>query len=180
MPLVHHVNNLLLKLCLMLVSTYASITLAIDPTSELPIEIESDTAVLNDQKGVASYSGNVIITQGLSRLEANQISVIAVDKKIVSIDAVGSPAHFVQQDSAEASAIHGYGDNIVYTASNAILKLIKNAILTKDNNSFSGEMIEYDIVKKAIKAKGNETMGTRVKIQYNPRLQEKPATKEIK
>ena len=45
--------------------------LAIDPNSKSPIEIESDQATLDDKTGSSTYSGNVIITQGLSRLEAD-------------------------------------------------------------------------------------------------------------
>jgi lipopolysaccharide export system protein LptA len=141
---------------------------AIDPNSNLPIQIESDRASLNDETGISNYSGNVIISQGLSRLEAENISVNAVNRKIVSIKATGNPAHFTQQDDVLSTGTHGYGEKIVYIASEEILKFFGGAKLVQQDNSFSGEQIEYDIVRKAIKAKGDESIGSRVKIQYYP------------
>jgi len=142
--------------------------LAIDPNSNLPIQIESDRATLNDETGISNYSGNVIISQGLSRLEADNISVNALDRKIVSIKATGKPAHFTQQDSAASPSTHGYGKTIVYIAKESILKFLGEARLVQQDNSFAGEQIEYDIMRKAIKAQGDESIGSRVKIQYNP------------
>ena len=141
---------------------------AIDPNSNLPIQIESDRATLNDETGISNYSGNVIISQGLSRLEADNISVNALDRKIVSIKATGKPAHFTQQDNAISPSTHGYGNTIVYIAKESTLKFLGEARLVQKDNSFAGEQIEYDIMKKAIKAQGDETIGSRVKIQYNP------------
>lgn len=142
--------------------------LAIDPTSKLPIHIESDRATLDDATGISNYAGNVIITQGESRLEADNISVNAVNRKIVSIKATGTPAHFIQKAQNESNLTHGYANTIIYTAADASLKLLNNASLVQDNNSFSGEQIHYDTVKRAIRAKGDKTVGTRVKIQYFP------------
>lgn len=142
--------------------------LAINPSSKLPIQIESDRATLNDETGVSNYAGNVIISQGLSRLEADNISVNARDRKIVSIKATGRPAHFVQQDDIKTPPTHGYGKTIIYITKDEILRFIGDAKLVQQDNSFSGDQIEYDIVRKAIKAQGDESIGSRVKIQYHP------------
>ena len=150
-----------------LLSTTPS-ALAIDPTSKLPIQIESDRASLDDATGISNYAGNVIITQGESRLEADNISVNTVNRKIVSIKATGTPAHFIQKTPNDKSLTHGYADTIIYTAVDESLKLLNNASLAQDNNSFSGEQIHYDIVKRAIRAKGDKAVGTRVIIQYYP------------
>jgi len=159
---------LFLSATLIALFSYTPFAFAIDPTSKLPIEIESDRATLDDETGISNYAGNVIITQGQSRLEADNISVNAVNRKIVSIKASGQPAHFIQQAPNETSPTHGYANTIIYTAIDASLKLINNASLVQDNNSFSGEQIEYDIAKRAITAKGDKSIGSRVKIQYFP------------
>ena len=141
---------------------------AIDPNSKAPIEIESDQATLDDKTGSSTYSGNVIITQGLSRLEAEFIKVESAERKISSISATGSPAHFVQQTDVNDVSTHGYGNAITYRTDNGSLTFKGDARLIQAENSFSGEEIEYDVIKKAIKAKGDESVGTRVKIQYFP------------
>tara|TARA_R110001592_G_scaffold52649_10_gene161425 strand:- start:21930 stop:22472 length:543 start_codon:yes stop_codon:yes gene_type:complete len=140
---------------------------AIDPTSNAPIEIESDQATLDDKTGSSTYTGNVIISQGQTRLEAEFITVSSKDRKITSIEATGSPAHFVQQTDINTST-HGYGNTISYSTELESITFTGNARLLQAENSFSGEVIDYDIVKKAIKAKGDENIGTRVKIQYYP------------
>ena len=141
---------------------------AIDPGSKLPITIESDSASLDDQSGVSTYSGSVVISQGLSRLEADNISVITKDRKITSIKAIGNPAHFTQQENAESPSTHGYGLTIVYIATDNLLRFSGSARLVQHENSFSGEQIEYDIIKRAIRAKGDQSQGSRVKIHYYP------------
>tara|TARA_R110002167_G_scaffold323016_1_gene528932 strand:- start:67 stop:606 length:540 start_codon:yes stop_codon:yes gene_type:complete len=140
----------------------------IDPNSKEPIEIESDRATLDDKTGSSTYTGNVIISQGESQLEAEYIIVNSQDRKISSIIATGSPAHFVQQDDAKGATTHGYGNSISYSTELESLTFKGNARLIQAENSFSGEEIEYDVTKKAIKAKGDESIGSRVKIQYYP------------
>ncbi len=141
---------------------------AIDPNSKLPIEIESDTASLDDKSGTSTYSGNVIISQGLSRLEADYITVSTTDRRIITIKATGEPAHFVQQDRADAPSTHGYGNAITYVAKDNLLRFAGEAKLVQDENSFSGDQIEYDILRRAIRAKGDQRQGSRVKIHYYP------------
>jgi len=144
----------------------ASPAYSLDPDSKQPIQIESDRATLNDETGISNYAGNVIISQGHIRLEADNISVNSINREITSIKANGKPAHFVQQTDSNDLYTHGYGSTIIYVASEGILKFIGQAKLVQNNNSFSGDQIEYDIDKKAIKAKGDESVGSRVKIQY--------------
>lgn len=141
---------------------------ALDPNSQSPIEIESDQATLDDKTGTSTYSGNVIITQGLTRLEAEHILVNSKARKITSIKASGSPAHFVQQDEGSDTSTHGYGNTITYLVESESLTFSGGARLIQAENSFSGDIIEYDVIKKAIKAKGDESIGSRVKIQYYP------------
>lgn len=141
---------------------------AFDPDSKAPIEIESDQATLDDKTGTSTYTGNVIVSQDLSKLAAETIVVISEDRKIISISAKGTPAHFTQQTDKFSPSTHGYGKEITYSTKDETLVFKGNAKLIQSENSFSGETIEYDVIKKAIKAKGNISEGSRVKIQYFP------------
>jgi lipopolysaccharide export system protein LptA len=152
---------------------------AIDPKSTLPIEIESDSASLDDASGTSTYSGNVIISQGLSRLEADSISVSTNDRKINEIKAIGRPAHFVQQDNASSPQTHGFSNTITYVAKENILYFSGQAKLVQEESSFSGEQIEYDILKRAIRARGDESQGTRVKIHYQPQTEASQPAKQV-
>ncbi|MFT6906789.1 MAG: lipopolysaccharide export system protein LptA [Oleiphilaceae bacterium] len=157
-----------LKYIIAFIFFYPFCAFAIDPNSTDPIEIESDQATLDDKTGSSTYTGNVIISQGQTRLEADFIIVSSEDRKITSIKATGSPAHFVQLNDSLNTNTHGYGNTISYSTQLESLTFTGEARLLQDENSFSGEVIEYDVVKKAIKAKGDENIGSRVKIQYFP------------
>lgn len=165
----HNRNYLFLRqfICSALITALSTLCFAIDPNSSLPIEIESDSASIDDSKGISVYQGNVIISQGETKLEADQITIKAQDRRIIEVLASGKPAHFRQQ-LPDQETTHGYADTIVYTASDTLLTFKEGAEFSQNNNSFTGELIEYDIAKRAIKASGNETKGERVKIQYHP------------
>lgn len=157
------------RLCLIALTLISSMHAnAFDPDSKAPIEIESDQATLDDKSGTSTYTGNVIVSQGLSKLAAETIVVISEDRKIISISAKGTPAHFTQQTDKFSPSTHGYGKEITYSTKDETLLFRGNAKLIQSENSFSGETIEYDVIKKAIKAKGNIREGSRVKIQYFP------------
>lgn len=157
-----------LKLVLYLGSISLSITaFAIDPHSNLPINIESDTALLDDSKGISLYEGNVIISQGETKLSAEKITVMSKERRITKIEANGDPALF-EQRSADNTLTQGSAKIITYIAKDNTLRFKEKAELSQSNNSFSGEVIEYDLARKAIKATGNEAHGERVKIQYHP------------
>jgi len=139
--------------------------LALDPNSMEPIEIESDLVIFDDQKGYSKYSGNVIVKQGKTRLEAEEIMVRVVNRQIVSIDASGKPAHFVDFTQRET---HGYAESINYVTKTAQLTLHGHAKLNQQDHFFSGDKILYDTHNKAVQASGNKSEGERVRIQFQP------------
>lgn len=144
------------------------IAFAIDVNRDLPIAIESDRAEIDDSTGISSYSGNVVISQGSTTLKADTITVIAQERVLTKIVAIGQPASFEQKDTASEQGTSGQADQITYISKDSILLFEGQAKLAQQTNSFAGERIEYDIMRKAIKAKGDEDTGQRVKIQYFP------------
>ena len=141
---------------------------AIDTQTNLPIEIASDSAVLNEEEGFAKYQGNVIIEQGGSKLEADVVSVSVVEQTVKSISAQGSPARFQEGEPASAPRTLGTAKTIEYSADKATLLFQGDASLIQKGNTFSGERIVYDINKRAIRAQGNDNGDSRVKIKYRP------------
>lgn len=157
-------NPFLRMLCLLLAMT-GQPALALDPNSMEPIEVESDLVIFDDQKGFSKYSGNVIVKQGKTRLEADEIMVRVVNRQIVSIDATGKPAHFVDFTQRET---HGYAEAINYVTKTALLTLHGHAKLNQQDHFFSGDKILYDTRNKAVQASGNKSEGERVRIQFQP------------
>ncbi|GEM_PF-614580 len=141
---------------------------AIDKQSAQPIDIISDSATINDESGLATYAGNVVVSQGNSRLEADTVLVYMADQTLDRIEAKGQPARFHEQQLSEKIPTTGNAATITFEASKATLTFQGNASLNQASNSFSGEQIVYDINAQAIRAKGDDSGNSRVKIQYLP------------
>jgi lipopolysaccharide export system protein LptA len=149
---------------------------------EQPIEIEADTAELDDRKGVTVYTGDVIVTQGSIRMTGDRMTVYYTDNKeldVVIMD--GQPATYRQlpddseiYDEAEALQMEYYGKK------NLII-LTDKAVVKQEGLRFSGKRIEYDTELSKIKARGdtktdqagtvNGTGDGRVRITIQPKKQ---------
>ena len=162
------VTSLLLAVLLIAAILLPSHANAIDRQDDLPIDIASDSATINDENGVATYSGNVIVSQGQTRLEADTVSVYMKDQTLERIEADGRPARFQEQQLNETVPTTGHASTIVFESSKATLTFKGEATLNQASNSFSGEQIVYDINAQAIQAKGDDSGQSRVKIQYLP------------
>lgn len=153
---------------------------ALEADSQNPIEISADRAEIDEAKGLAIYTGNVLIEQGASRLQAHEVAVKAIDRQIVEIKAEGSPAYFeqgsqtkqAQTNSSEQSSLldsaQGQANQILYNAQALTLSFEGDAKLAQGNNTFEGDQITYDIQARAIKAAANESSDSRVRIKYLP------------
>ena len=139
-------------LILLLFSPFALHALSTDKQQD--IEIEADSAELDDIKGVSVYRGNVVVVQGSIRMTGDVMTVhfdANGDMELVIMD--GRPATYKQlpddsqvYDEAEALRMEYYSlkDYVI---------LINEALVTQEGLKFSGDRIEYDTVKSQVKAK---------------------------
>lgn len=146
------VLNKYLLTILLLLSPFAVQALSTDKQQD--IEIEADSADLDDIKGVSVYRGNVIVIQGSIRMTGDVMTVHFDDNgdmELVIMD--GRPATYKQlpddsqvYDEAEALRMEYYSlkDYVI---------LINEALVTQEGLKFSGDRIEYDTVKSQVKAK---------------------------
>lgn len=158
-------------LCLVLALVASTSAQAIGPNRDQPIRVVSDRAELDDQKGVSTYTGNVVITQGLTRLAADQVVIHSTsDGQISKLIATGKQAHYQEQENPSSPATHAYADTIVYTQADQTIKLIKNARLEQNKNSFQGAEIQYHTVnRKVIASAGTQPgSGGRVEMIFHP------------
>jgi len=149
-----------------------------------PIEIEANTAELDDQKGVTVYTGNVVVTQGSIRMTGDKMTVYYTkDNDLDTVIMLGQPATYRQMpdkkevyDEAEALRMEFY--NLKH-----LIVLINNALVTQEGLRFSGSHIEYDTENSKIRARGapvtsvaedgTPAQGTgRVKITIQPKKKE--------
>jgi len=155
-----------LKLVLLLLIVLLSNNVfALSTDRSQPLQIEADQATIDNVKGIAIYTGNVIITQGSIRINANVVTVHYTQKQeIENVVADGKPAKFKQQldrgDDIKAKA-----KQMEYDALKNMLHLRKNAELRKvrkgkDISTSSAPRIIYDTQRGIIKAdKGSSKTG---------------------
>ena len=94
-----------------------------------PIRIQADDAQLDDKNGIATYTGDVIITQGSMKVTGNKVTMTrAPNGDIDVVTSVGNLAYFEQlQTQGDANPVKGYGVTIQYHAQQNRVVLIDKA-----------------------------------------------------
>lgn len=136
---------------------------ALPNDSQQPIHIQADAAQLDDKQGVATYKGDVIITQGSMKITGNTVTLTRTPAGDIDVvTSVGNLAYFEQkQNAADPGPIKGYGVTIQYHApQNRIVLTDRAKVISSDGNSTEGEKIVYDTVKQV--ATAGRANGTKV------------------
>lgn len=147
---------------------------ALSTDQDQPIQIKSDAATIDNLKGTAIYKGNVVITQGTIRINAEKVTLTYTEKQdLKKVMVEGNPARFKQRPDKSEEDVHATANLMEYYAAKNMLYLVKEAKLWQGKDSFIGQRISYDTVRGVIKAdKGNSKNG-RVIVTIQPRRQQK-------
>ncbi|AXI02674.1 lipopolysaccharide transport periplasmic protein LptA [Aquirhabdus parva] len=129
---------------------------ALESDHDQPVHLEADRAVYNQQTGVTVYTGNVVITQGTIRLQADSvIANLDQNKSIKDVTATGKPAKFQQKINPDKGIVYGEGDQVFYDAKSSQVTLTGNAKLNQDGSSFVGNTLRYGMTQGDIEGNGN-------------------------
>ena len=145
---------------------------ALSTDRDQPIELEADRAELDNATGVSTYTGNVVVTQGTMRLEADKLILQTVDGDIESMEATGQPAYFRQRPDGEDQDVEGGGRRIDYRSSDAKVVLTGEAWVNQGKDELRGARIEYDIDADRVLASREQEGEQRVRIIIQPRKSE--------
>jgi lipopolysaccharide export system protein LptA len=117
----------------------------------LPIRIQSDTAVLDDQRGVSVYRGNVVVTQGALEIRSDILTVYTPGRALQRMEAEGSLAQLrtVTEDGRELRA---EARHMEYQAADRRMVLTREARIWQAQDEFRGERIVYDLDKETLDA----------------------------
>jgi lipopolysaccharide export system protein LptA len=128
---------------------------ALPDDSTKPIRIQADDAQLDDKQGIATYKGDVIITQGSMKVTGNTVTITRTkDGQIDVVTSVGNLAYFEQlQKTTSPQPVKGYGKTVQYHAQQNRIVLIDQAkVISDDGSTTEGEKIVYDTVKQVATA----------------------------
>lgn len=132
----------------------ASSAHALESDRQQPLKIQSDSALLNEKDGTATYSGNVVLTQGSLTIKAEQLHIHTQQGKVNLVTAEGTPASFSQIPGPDQPMVHANALTIEYEVKGQTLTLRRKASITQNDNIFKGEEIIYEIQNQRLKAQG--------------------------
>lgn len=144
-----------------------------------PIELEADSADLDDKKGISIYRGSVVLIQGSTRLEADKLILYHNSKhKLIKIESYGKPARFKQRPDGQKQDVEAIAHKMIYINNKEIIHLYKKAKFKQGKNSFSGDNISYDMKNDLVKANKKKGSSGRVKVIIQPNQASNQASKE--
>lgn len=146
-----------------------SVAWALPEDAQKPIHLSADTVSYSQSTNQATYTGNVVITQGTLKIVASTLMVnLNNDKSIASAQATGNLASFEQTVSADKGLAKGVAQKIDYNAKTGILSMTGNAKLTQDGTNFSGNSIRYSLKMGDVEATGGQGKRVELVIAPNP------------
>ncbi len=138
-----------------------------------PILIEANQAAIDNIKGVAIYEGNVVVTQGSIKINADKITLnYTPEQAIEKIIATGNLASFTQHLDNDED-IKAKAKYMEYNAIKDTLHLTNQAELRKQKNgkdiyTSNAPRILYDTKKGFTKADGGDKKTGRITISIEP------------
>jgi len=104
-----------------------------------PITINSDSFQADLNAKILTYSGNVVVVQGATKLRANQVKVLTANGKADRITASGN---VVVDDPSSGIAT---GDNGVYSVGPRTVVMTGNVVLKKGRDVMKGSLLTVNL-----------------------------------
>ncbi|MDP2430507.1 MAG: lipopolysaccharide transport periplasmic protein LptA [Pseudomonadota bacterium] len=120
-----------------------------------PVNLESDTARVDDAQKLAIYEGHVVLTQGTLTITADRIDVRQDDRGFASGEATGKPIYFRQKIEGRNEYTEGWANRLEYDGRGEKLKLIGQARLKRGEDDLRGNLITYDSKTEYFQAQGS-------------------------
>ncbi len=152
---------------------------ALESDGEQPVNIEADSAIMDETQGVAEYEGDVVVTQGSIRILADKLTVYMDDDRALErITAVGNPAEFRQLPDDAEEYIRANARFMEYLEPKDLLNLKTDALVNQGKDRFSGDEITYNTKQHRVEARGSKSKDKRVRIIFQPGKKEDGDKKE--
>ncbi len=140
-------NRLTIKLFLAAVLCLPVAAFALSTDREKDIEIEADSAVIDDAKRITTYTGDVIIIQGTLRITGAKVSIYYDgNSDFVKLISVGKPARFRQLPDGKKNIDSNYqvarADRMEYFKANDTILLLGNAVYGQGGSQVAADRIE--------------------------------------
>ena len=125
------------------------------------LKIKSDVQDVNYQDNTMHFKGNVVVSQGVISILADDLLVETENGEGQKLIATGKPAQFTQLD-AENGDLSANALQIEYFVDTQVLRLLGEAKFKQGGSEVQSSNIEFDLANKRVKADGNVESGGRV------------------
>ncbi|MCU7938779.1 MAG: lipopolysaccharide transport periplasmic protein LptA [gamma proteobacterium symbiont of Bathyaustriella thionipta] len=154
--------------------------MALSSDRNQPINLEADSADIDDLKGISIYTGNVILSQGSMVIKSSKLTLYTdKNKDLEKAIAVGSEkklATFKQRPEGKNVDFRARAITMIYYLTKDKIHLLKNAYVWQDGDTFSGNKIIYDTKNETVIATGKKnkdgkpvSSGGRIKVTIQPK-----------
>ncbi len=166
-------SNLFFSLLVLILLLFMGQAWALSADREQPINIEADRLDVDDAKGLGVYRGNVVLTQGSARLNADVIRVYSnAQRELNRVEAIGKPAKFRQLMDETREEVTGQALEIIYRVAEEYVVFKGSAYFWKCGDEFAGNRIEYFAPQALVKASQSKQGDERVNVTLLPQSKE--------
>jgi lipopolysaccharide export system protein LptA len=158
----------------LLLCTTSTIALAEKADSSKPIEVNADSASLDQKQGVNVFEGNVVITQGTLNMRAQKTITTQDASGRQQLLATGSPVYFRQKLDGKNEYVDGHASRVDYDSANNTVVLTGKAQVKRGKDIVNGEQITYNTVTEIYQVKGQGGSNTAGRVTIILQPQEKP------
>lgn len=148
--------------------------------SDKPVHLESDRATVQDANKLATFIGNVVLTQGTLIIRADKMTVKEDASGFQHATAFGNLASFRQKRDGKDEYVEGWGERMEYDAKADKVQLFKKARLRRGQDEVHGDYISYDALNEFFQVTGNNDTSTQSRSEGRVRLVIQPKKKEPK
>lgn len=128
-----------------------------------PMNIEADRGRYDDQKGVTTFSGNVIVTKGTIMIRAGDIEVRQTSdghQLGVATAAAGKLVSFRQKRDGADETIQGEAERVEYDTRTDTVRLVNRAVIKRYRGNVladetSGNLITFDNRREVFSVSGD-------------------------
>ena len=148
-----------LKNLLFLLFFFPACLFAFPSDPQQAVHITADSSTFDFKTSDNIYKGNVIITQGTTRLTADRVMTHTNKQKIVEATAYGisKPVEYSTLPKPNDAVFYAKAKKIRFYPIKSIVILEGDVIVTQGKNSFQGPILIYNIKDQTVSAPASQT-----------------------
>jgi lipopolysaccharide export system protein LptA len=147
-----------------------------------PINLEADRVTVDDAKQIATFTGNVVLTQGTMILRGDRMEVRQDKAGFRQGTTWGNLAYFRQKREGFDDYIEGWAERIEYDSRADKVQMFNRSMLKRAQDEVRGNYISYDVGTEFFQVNGGGTKSAdgrpgegRVRAIMQPTPKDKPA-----